>query len=331
MCPLLTDRICSERFGRDREFSRSSCFDAGDRASAHIVDALLSSGRAQLEWIADHRTPLLDLLARLLTALGDEPFLLFFVALGYWAVHRRTFARAALLLILAVLLNGWLKGIFREARPQVEPLVQADGWSFPSGHAQAAAAMWGWLALHVRRRVGAAALWILALGVAASRPYLGVHYLHDVGVGFVLGAAQLGLYRAWQNREPFLRTWLSPAAQWAAGLTVVGSWVVFGFDETVVGGGVRLFGALVGLGLGWLRESARDVMRPPHALWARAGTVGIGTLGLVAIWLGLSVLYRQAGVDGVLPLQFIRYVLVGLWISAGAPTVARRLFGPAAL
>jgi membrane-associated phospholipid phosphatase len=87
--------------------------------------------------------------------------------------------------------NGLLKGVFERARP---PLSAADltasidlpaSYSFPSGHAMTAfAAATALAVLHPRLRVPALALAGL---IAASRPYLGVHYWTDVVVGAALG------------------------------------------------------------------------------------------------------------------------------------------------
>jgi undecaprenyl-diphosphatase len=62
----------------------------------------------------------------------------------------------------AWLLNVMLKNIFHRARPDIQHLVEAGGYSFPSGHAMVAAAYYGmmgyllWLTfpLHVITRCG---------------------------------------------------------------------------------------------------------------------------------------------------------------------------------
>lgn len=279
---------------------------------------------AQLEWIAGWRNDVLTALFRVLTWLGDEPFLIFFVALGYWLVDRRVFARAALLLILAVLLNGFIKGEVQEPRPELSPLIEAQGWSFPSGHAQAAAALWGWFAWCLRGRRGAALFWVLALGVALSRPYLGVHYVHDVAAGLLLGALQLWVYVAWTHLPPRFWQTLGPRRQWALGLALLALWVFFTFDPTVVGGGVRLLGALTGLAWGWLREGERFT-GPPAGWGMRSAVLVLGIVGVLIPWLGLKVAYLAWGVDDVLLLQFLRYAWVGAWIATGVPEIQRRM------
>ena len=84
------------------------------------------------------------------------------------------------------------------ARPGVPKLDTIPPTSsFPSGHAAAAVAFYGALAIivfwHTRHRVtravvvGAAIVFPLVVG--ASRMYRGMHHLSDVIVGFVVGTA----------------------------------------------------------------------------------------------------------------------------------------------
>ncbi|MCA1726096.1 MAG: phosphatase PAP2 family protein [Actinobacteria bacterium] len=72
-----------------------------------------------------------------------------------------------------------------------------QGWAFPSGHATAAVAVWGTLAvvLVARRRIRATvamtAAAVIALAVGASRVYLGAHWITDVLGGWALGGVVL--------------------------------------------------------------------------------------------------------------------------------------------
>ncbi|MDQ3475656.1 MAG: phosphatase PAP2 family protein [Actinomycetota bacterium] len=94
-------------------------------------------------------------------------------------------------------LTTGLKELVGRVRPTADdPLVAADGLSFPSGHSSGAATLAGvalvilWPLLRPRLRPWVtASLILLALCVAWTRIALGVHYLSDTVGGLALGAA----------------------------------------------------------------------------------------------------------------------------------------------
>jgi membrane-associated phospholipid phosphatase len=81
------------------------------------------------------------------------------------------------------------KLLLDRARPSwPDPITVLGSASYPSGHATAAATAAVALALAVRRPAVAWCAGAVALLVAASRVFLGVHYLSDVTGGLLLGA-----------------------------------------------------------------------------------------------------------------------------------------------
>ncbi|HEY4701072.1 MAG TPA: phosphatase PAP2 family protein, partial [Streptosporangiaceae bacterium] len=94
-----------------------------------------------------------------------------------------------------------VKDLLARPRPTLlNPVDHGAGYSFPSGHAAGAAAVYGALVVLVLPR---AARWARALllaagallicAVAASRVLLGVHYPSDVAAGAALGLAWVGI------------------------------------------------------------------------------------------------------------------------------------------
>lgn len=275
-----------------------------------------------LEWLESVRNPILDVIFVFLTGLGTEPFLLLFVGVGYWVVSRARFASAAAMLVVAALANTWLKGAFRIPRPEISHVVPAEGWSFPSGHAQVAAALWGWFALEqwrAGRRDRAIALLALAMGVAASRPYLGVHYVHDVVVGFALGGAQVALAAVVVGAG-----WRLPPRRAAALLGLTALLLAVSFDPSVQNGGVKLIGAGLGLVVGLTWAQAKGWWTVPSARSQQAVLVAMGVAGLLVIWLGLKVVLSRLGWGEALLPNFLRYLAVGLWVAVGASRLAAR-------
>jgi undecaprenyl-diphosphatase len=152
--------------------------------------------------VAAHRSARLTSAALNVTALGSPLVLALFTGLVGLVLHRLGHARSARLLLLAAggaaVWTHLLKGAFERRRPSlVERLVEAGGFSFPSGHSLASAAIYATaavlVAVQARRTIDRAlcagvAAAVLA-GIGASRVYLGVHYASDVLGGYAAGLA----------------------------------------------------------------------------------------------------------------------------------------------
>jgi membrane-associated phospholipid phosphatase len=99
------------------------------------------------------------------------------------------------------LLNLWLKSFFERERPNVNRLMEADGFSFPSGHSMGSMTYYGFLVYLVIRskykpltKLGCAILFgLVILLIGISRIYLGVHYPSDVLAGYMAGSVWLVL------------------------------------------------------------------------------------------------------------------------------------------
>ena len=136
------------------------------------------------------------------TALGSPTLVIIFTVVTFAILRVLRDRRGALHLAIASLgtwiLSSGTKGVIERARPtEVEHLVEVSGFSYPSGHSLAAAALYLTMAIvagsHLRSArskavlvAGASALVAL---VAVSRVYLGVHYPSDVLSGVALGTA----------------------------------------------------------------------------------------------------------------------------------------------
>ncbi|WP_406465035.1 phosphatase PAP2 family protein [Streptomyces sp. NBC_00111] len=139
---------------------------------------------------------------RELGELFTEGGILLFVALlllGYRRARRRDDRSMALALLAPVAvaviyaLSEIIKVWLHEERPcrdiprvtSIAPCPEPGDWSFPSNHSVIAAASAATL-LVTWRLIGLLVLPVAVLA-ALSRVYVGVHYLHDVAAGFLLG------------------------------------------------------------------------------------------------------------------------------------------------
>ncbi len=144
-------------------------------------------------------TPTMTLVMRGFTFMGS-PLAVIPLAAGIivWAVRKKeTRAAVAFLVVLVMteVLNVVLKSTFERARPTLfQEIETLHSYSFPSGHAMAAAAIYGMMGVVVarlaptRRAPLVVGLPILILMIGISRIYLGVHWPSDVLAGFAAGA-----------------------------------------------------------------------------------------------------------------------------------------------
>jgi diacylglycerol kinase (ATP) len=189
-------------------------FGLGTAAVAVVVFAWVARGVVGQEWRAWDEsvlsaqyavaTPALDRFAGAVTRLCDAPgsavLILGLFAAFLWRKHYLTAATFGAVVAGVLLLELVLKPAFGHARPELFPrTVEADGFSFPSGHALRAVGIFGFLAAlsaargWERRVYG---WWVVSAGciglagaVCWSRVYLGVHWPTDVIAGALAAAA----------------------------------------------------------------------------------------------------------------------------------------------
>lgn len=158
--------------------------DAADRAMALAVHRIDS--------------PVLDYLLIAVTQLGSTAVLAVAVtATTIWlwrAGHRRTAMILVVNAVVCQLLMVALKLYIARPRPTLfDEITRPETFSFPSGHAMSAMAVYGSIAAvsitHRRKHraaiIAATALLIVTIGF--SRIYLGVHWPFDVLAGFAAG------------------------------------------------------------------------------------------------------------------------------------------------
>ncbi len=146
-------------------------------------------------------TPWLTALITTVTHLGGGAVLVplgVLLVIAFWIKGYRIEALVIVItLLVGDLLNEWLKNLFARPRPMGWGLIEPpDSYSFPSGHAMVAAAFYGVLAHFLRSRLARSSLApyikpatiLLITLIAASRVYLGVHYLSDVLGGLCMAA-----------------------------------------------------------------------------------------------------------------------------------------------
>lgn len=287
------------------------------------------------------RTPFWDGVMSAVTQLGGEVIFIVAAVVVFWCVSKWEGYYLMTIAFCGTVLNQFLKLICRVPRPWVRDpnftivesaRAEATGYSFPSGHTQNAIGLFGGMARWGGRRWVRLGLTTLALVIAFSRMYLGVHTPADVGVSLVLAAALvLGLYplmRRAQEKPRYMGYVL------AAMLVVSGAFVVFvetcGFPADMdaenlasgIGNAWKMLGAVAGMTLAWLLDRRYIHFETQAVWWVQVIKVAVGMALLLAIKSGLKApLLALLGHEGLA--GGVRYFLLVLVAGAVWPLVFR--------
>lgn len=287
------------------------------------------------------RTPFWNGVMSAVTQLGGEVIFIVAAVVVFWCVSKWEGYYLMTIAFCGTVLNQFLKLICRVPRPWVRDpnftivesaRAEATGYSFPSGHTQNAIGLFGGMARWGGRRWVRLGLTAMALVIAFSRMYLGVHTPADVGVSLVLAAALvLGLYplmRRAQEKPRYMGYVL------AAMLVVSGAFVVFveayGFSADTdaenlasgIGNAWKMLGAVAGMTLAWLLDRRYIHFETQAVWWVQVIKVAVGMALLLAIKSGLKApLLALLGHEGLA--GGVRYFLLVLVAGAVWPLIFR--------
>ena len=150
-----------------------------------------------ISFIQGFESPTLTSIMKFFTNIGSFPYVFgIFLVVSFFIYfvlkHRTELLLFGTVIIGTPIINQILKQFFHRVRPDLHRLIEIGGYSFPSGHAMNAFAVYGiltfllWrhLPTHLGRTalIGISSIFILMIGI--SRIYLGVHYPSDIIGGY---------------------------------------------------------------------------------------------------------------------------------------------------
>jgi len=292
------------------------------------------------------------------TFLGSELFFLLIMPALYWSIDPVIGFRAGMMLVISGGLNSALKIFFHTPRPywvdsRVKAFSSETSFGMPSGHSQNSASIWGMVAESVHKRSAIVIGIIVVFLIGLSRIYLGVHFLHDVLTGWLIGTLIILLYlkmeksiARWLNNKGLgfqvlmaflfsaffiLLGWLAQSA--SRGWTLPGEWISnalsAGADEpdplnlegmiTIAG---VAFGFLTGFAL-WREKYGVYTIKCSQG--KRLLRYGVGLVGIFILYFGLKVVFPEEPLVLGMVLRYFRYTLIGLWVTFFAPWFFKRL------
>lgn len=191
------------------------------------------------------------------------------IALILWSFYRRSPKEAILFIVIAVLMHvtcdqltsSIIKPLCGRLRPTFHPytkdLVKSVynnlgwGFGFVSGHAANFFAIAAFTAFTFRNHLYTLLVFILAIVVAYSRVYLGVHFLTDIipgaAIGFLLGLLFYRLY-CYSRRKLFGLTHSAQPAKVFQNTITIWRGILFGYVIFMLGFSAEMSRIMVHLG-----------------------------------------------------------------------------------
>lgn len=278
---------------------------------------------AELELIRrihEFRTPSLDSSLKLFDFFDRQEFFFILIPIIWFGNGLKAGLRLFYILLISSVVNHNLKEFFALPRPyHIDSslgIIQVDGYGFPSGAAQSVILLSGIL-LNWRKSFGICCITIsYIISVSFSRIYLGIHFPSDILAGWVIGSI-LWLLHAYGM--PFIESKLErfqPSSLFCMSQIVPLALLVW--QPTIPA--VRITSIALGVSLGLFITSLYRLNLPlpkSNKMYViRAITGVIGTF----LFYELTQIIPFAQ---TLPTLFLRFFLLGLWISLGYNLIYR--------
>jgi membrane-associated phospholipid phosphatase len=290
--------------------------------------------------------------------LGTEQFYLFIAPALLWCLDAGLGLRLGLGLMVSASVNSILKLVFHSPRPywineRVQALAAETSFGIPSGHAQNAVVVWGILAAWIRKTWVWVVAILLMLMIGLSRLYLGVHFLGDVVVGWLVGGlilwAFLRLERPVLARlvqfpvggqilaaliASLLLIFLGVVARLPlSGWSVPDVWVTLAsrapdaepLDPLSLSRLVSQAGTFFGLAMGGILLKQLGWFDARGPALQRVLRYLIGLAGVLVLYIGLGPILPRG--EALVPylLRYLFYALIGLWVTLVSPQLFIRL------
>jgi len=271
-----------------------------------------------IKYIQRFSNPFLDKFFQGITMMGEQYFFIILTVIIFWCINKELGYRIGFVCLTSIVINIIAKNSFMVPRPIGEQgirslrIATATGYSFPSGHTQSVATLWFTLMLYIRKAWVYIAGTVIIILVGISRLYLGVHRPVDVLGGAIIAlicvliSNTLLEYAEKKNKKYLLFFIILP--------------IVIGLGFTSLPEYYKMAGILIGFYAGY-------VVEPKYIGFNVKGKLG-KQIFKVVIGLGIFLILESI-LKGILPKiiisDLLRYIILGLWLTLGAPLIFNRI------
>ena len=281
---------------------------------------------------------------------ATEEFFMLVMPILYWCIDTTVGMRVGVVIMMSSSLVDIVKMICQFPRPywlfsKAQAFAQETSFGLPSGHAQKVVALWGTMAVSFKKSW----FWVLSIlmviMIALSRLFLGVHFLSDVLTGLVITILFLIIYMKletpvvhWVKKQSLLTIAIVSLLVTIIPVFIVAiirnanidwqipaTWLVENIDPFNMEGILTINGTLCGMLIGytWLCRTGGFKMKgsPVHLVLRYI----LGVTGILVIRYGLKLIFPETADFWGSSLRFIRFGVIGLWLTALAPFVFIKL------
>ena len=292
-----------------------------------------------LWFLSRFRNPVTNGIFQFFTLFGEELLVVGLVCVLFWCLDKKMAIRIGLSYFVAGLLVQMLKIIFCIPRPWIldsrfQPVASAvgtaTGYSFPSGHSQGAASLWGVLGQKLSGKSVKAVCFLIVFLTGFSRMFLGVHTPKDVAVGLLLGLAS-AVFVCCDEMERFVERHQGIVC-FIFGLISLGLFafaayrIRFSGVETAEGlDCCKAAGAGFGFAVGWYLEERYVAWNPEEVFKGRGKRDRAAVFfGGLAVTLLLKICLKPL-MGGTIAGDGARYAILVLWIVVLYPALVRNV------
>jgi membrane-associated phospholipid phosphatase len=277
------------------------------------------SGPEIILFIQQIANPVLDVVFKAITFLGNENFYLLVIPLTYWCIDKKFGVKLGIVFLLSAYINNFLKQIFETLRPTadlVRVVIEEGNFAFPSGHSQGAVVFWGTVAWELKKAWATTVAIVLMILIGISRLYLGVHWPIDVLGGWLIGAVIMGVYILYDTMVS-KREYNIKILPKIILVLISGAFFYFLSPESSV-----MVGTYIGLAIGYFLEKEYINFTPRSVWWYQILKVLAGIAGVVVLKVFVKKLFALMPED-LHVYTAIRYALIGFWIAFVIPAMFR--------